>query len=208
MHRRVVVRPNTMHGWLSGHRRRRHRRLNSSSRSKLRETRPLVRRVVFDSIELALGTLWELLLRANSRGEVTACPRLAFIALASSASPSRLDHQRKGSRTSRAWLRQAWRVFLSKRTEADFQAWRDQRDWTERKYAIWQAGERLPSQKPSSLMKCRCGCQVFDSHLLVDICRSPKQERTCSRSQTGIGLLRRHLPWASMALRGVELSNA
>jgi hypothetical protein len=23
-----------------------------------------------------------------------------------------------------------WRVFLSKRTEADFQAWRDDRDWT------------------------------------------------------------------------------
>jgi hypothetical protein len=30
-------------------------------------------------------------------------------------------------------------------------AWRDERDWTERKYAMWQAGERLPSQKPSSL---------------------------------------------------------
>jgi hypothetical protein len=24
----------------------------------------------------------------------------------------------------------AWRVFLSNRTEADFQAWRDERDWT------------------------------------------------------------------------------
>ena len=46
----------------------------------------------------------------------------------------------------------AWRVFLSKRTEADFQAWRDQRDWTARKYALWDAGERLPSQKPSSMM--------------------------------------------------------
>ena len=27
----------------------------------------------------------------------------------------------------------AWRVFLSNRTEADFQAWRDQRDWTAKK---------------------------------------------------------------------------
>ena len=36
----------------------------------------------------------------------------------------------------------AWRVFLAKRTEADFKAWRDQRDWTERKYAAWAAGER------------------------------------------------------------------
>jgi hypothetical protein len=37
----------------------------------------------------------------------------------------------------------AWQVFLSKRTEADFQAWRDQRDWTERKYATWAAGRRV-----------------------------------------------------------------
>jgi hypothetical protein len=28
-------------------------------------------------------------------------------------------------------------VFLSKRIEADFQEWRDQRDWTARKYALW-----------------------------------------------------------------------
>src|SRR5260370_6699006 len=59
----------------------------------------------------------------------------------------------------------AWRVFLSNRTEADFQAWRDQRDWTARKYAMWEAGERFPSQKPSSLMKCPCG-ETFDSHRL------------------------------------------
>jgi hypothetical protein len=37
----------------------------------------------------------------------------------------------------------AWRVFLPKRTEADFQAWRDQRDWTARKYAAWDSGKRL-----------------------------------------------------------------
>jgi hypothetical protein len=61
----------------------------------------------------------------------------------------------------------AWRVFLSMRTEADFQAWRDERDWTAHKYAMWQAGERLPSQQPSSLMTCRCG-EVFDSHRLED----------------------------------------
>jgi hypothetical protein len=59
----------------------------------------------------------------------------------------------------------AWRVFLSRRTEADFQAWRDQRDWTARKYAMWEAGERFPSQKPSSLMKCPCG-ETLDSHRL------------------------------------------
>ena len=57
--------------------------------------------------------------------------------------------------------------FLAKRTEADFQAWPDQQDWTARKYAMWQAGEKLPSQKPSRLMKCVCG-QQFDSHRMED----------------------------------------
>jgi len=65
----------------------------------------------------------------------------------------------------RADFEDAWQVFLSNRTEADFE--REQRDWTDRKYAMWQRGERLPSQKPSSLMTCRCG-QVFDSHRLAD----------------------------------------
>jgi len=32
-------------------------------------------------------------------------------------------------------------------------------------YAMWKAGEWLPSQKPNSLMRCPCG-QVFDSHKL------------------------------------------
>jgi hypothetical protein len=30
---------------------------------------------------------------------------------------------------------------------------------------MWERGERLPSQKPSSLMRCPCG-EVFDSHRL------------------------------------------
>jgi len=68
-------------------------------------------------------------------------------------------------------------VFLSKRTEADFQAWRDARDWTERKYAIWEAGEKMPSQKPSSLMRCPCG-EVFDSHRLENtLLTSPTSPR-------------------------------
>ena len=61
----------------------------------------------------------------------------------------------------------AWAVFLSKRAETDFQEWRDERDWTERKYALWDAGTRLeqPSYGPgkpcSRFMKCPCG-EVFD----------------------------------------------
>ncbi len=67
----------------------------------------------------------------------------------------------------RADFEVAWQVFLSNRTEADFQAWRDERDWTARKYAMWERGERMPSQKPGSLMTCPCG-EVFNSHRLEE----------------------------------------
>jgi hypothetical protein len=69
----------------------------------------------------------------------------------------------------RADFRRAWEAFLSKRTEADFQAWRDQRDWTERKYALWNAGKKLepPSYGPgkpcSRFRRCPCG-EIFDMH--------------------------------------------
>jgi hypothetical protein len=65
----------------------------------------------------------------------------------------------------RANFEVAWRRLLSRRTEADFQAWRDAREWTERKYAMWKAGERLSTQKPDSMMRCPCG-EMFDSHRL------------------------------------------
>ena len=67
----------------------------------------------------------------------------------------------------RADFESAWRLFLSKRTEEDFQEWRDQRDWTARKYALWDAGKRLelPSHGPGKpvnrFRKCLCGA-IFD----------------------------------------------
>ena len=44
----------------------------------------------------------------------------------------------------RADFEPAWPVFLSNRTEADFQKWRDQRDWTAEKYRRFDRGERMP----------------------------------------------------------------
>jgi hypothetical protein len=41
----------------------------------------------------------------------------------------------------------AWAVFLSKRAEADFQVWRDQRDWTAEKYRRFDRGERMPPDR-------------------------------------------------------------
>jgi hypothetical protein len=49
----------------------------------------------------------------------------------------------------------AWQVFLSKRIEADFQAWRDQRDRTAEKYRRFDRGERMPPDwKPSQRPAC------------------------------------------------------
>jgi hypothetical protein len=63
----------------------------------------------------------------------------------------------------RADFEDAWAVFLSKRTDADFGEWRDQQAWTARKYAMWERGELQPSQKPNTMMRCPCG-ETFDSH--------------------------------------------
>ena len=43
----------------------------------------------------------------------------------------------------RAAFELAWRVFLSNRTEADFQVWRDQQVWTAEKYRRFDRGEGM-----------------------------------------------------------------
>jgi len=48
----------------------------------------------------------------------------------------------------------------------DFQE-RDQQESTERKYTMRTQGERMPSQKPTSLIRCTCA-QVFDTHRLEE----------------------------------------
>jgi hypothetical protein len=51
----------------------------------------------------------------------------------------------------RADFEAAWKVFLSNRTEADFQAWRDQEAWTAEKYSRFDRGERMsPDWRPSA----------------------------------------------------------
>jgi hypothetical protein len=57
----------------------------------------------------------------------------------------------------------AWQAYLPNCTEQDFRDHRDQRDWTARKYAKWESGEKLPTQTPSSIMPCVCGAR-FDAH--------------------------------------------
>jgi len=69
----------------------------------------------------------------------------------------------------RAAFEAAWREYLPRRSEADFQAWRDQEAWTERKYALWDAGKKLeppsygPGKPAHTFRKCPCG-EIFDMH--------------------------------------------
>ena len=44
----------------------------------------------------------------------------------------------------RADFEAVWCGFLSKRTDADFEAWRDNRDWTAEKYRRFDRGEHMP----------------------------------------------------------------
>jgi len=44
----------------------------------------------------------------------------------------------------RAAFEMAWNIYFPTCTESDFQAWRDQRDWTEEKYRRFDRGERMP----------------------------------------------------------------
>jgi hypothetical protein len=60
-----------------------------------------------------------------------------------SAQPARLSP----SKQARAAFESAWRVFLSKRTEADFDAWRDQRDWAAERYHRFDRGELMPHDR-------------------------------------------------------------
>src|ERR1700704_2735725 len=46
----------------------------------------------------------------------------------------------------RAGFGRAWEVLLSERTDADFQAWREHRDWTAEKYRRFDRGERMPPE--------------------------------------------------------------
>jgi hypothetical protein len=63
----------------------------------------------------------------------------------------------------RAAFEAAWQDYLPQCTEADFAEHRRQRAWTAQKYAMWERGERMPTQVPNSMMRCPCGV-CFDSH--------------------------------------------
>jgi hypothetical protein len=69
-------------------------------------------------------------------------------------------HQSGTARTfeaARAAFRKAWRELLPTLCEADFQRWRDQRDFTSWKYRMHDCGCRMPTQNSDGRSRCFCG---------------------------------------------------
>ena len=64
----------------------------------------------------------------------------------------------------------AWAVFLAKRTEADFEAWRQDRAATAWKYAMWDAGCKLPTQTADGRSRCFCGAEITTADMDQHIC--------------------------------------
>ena len=60
----------------------------------------------------------------------------------------------------RAAFEDAWRDYLPNCREADFEAWRYQRAHTSWKYAMWDAGRKMPTQTVDGRTKCFCGAPI------------------------------------------------
>jgi hypothetical protein len=61
----------------------------------------------------------------------------------------------------RVAFEEAWRVFLSNRTEADFREWREAQAFTAWKYRMWDTGHRLPTQSTNGRSTCFCGAGLI-----------------------------------------------
>jgi hypothetical protein len=54
----------------------------------------------------------------------------------------------------------AWQALPATRIDADFQTWRDAKAFTAWKYAMWEAGAKLPTQAISGASRCFCGVSI------------------------------------------------
>jgi len=79
--------------------------------------------------------------------------------------------QRADLDKARAEFEAAWRIFLPKRTGADFQAWRDHQALTAWKYGMHDRGLPLPTQSTSGRSRCFCGAEI-DNKTAVDHIRA------------------------------------
>lgn len=74
----------------------------------------------------------------------------------------------------RADFEMAWLVFSDRRSEADFQAWRDQRGFTTWKYRMHDTGTKLPTELASGQSHCFCGMLISRYHGRARSGRTPR----------------------------------
>jgi hypothetical protein len=72
----------------------------------------------------------------------------------------------------------AWTVFLAKRTEADFEAWRRDRASTAWKYAMWDVGCKLPTQTADGRSRCFCGAEISTTDMHAHIYAAHMEAKT------------------------------
>lgn len=71
----------------------------------------------------------------------------------------------------RAEFEAAWQRLLPTVTEANFQEWRDNRDFTAWKYGMWDAHMKMPTAMANGRSRCFCGAPIdiasMDRHVLT-----------------------------------------
>ncbi len=81
------------------------------------------------------------------------------------------DGAARSFKAARAAFRKAWCELLPTLTEANFQRWRDQRDFTTWKYSMHDLGCRTPTQNPDGRSSCFRGEAIsiasVDRHILA-----------------------------------------
>ncbi|WP_315768179.1 hypothetical protein [Bradyrhizobium sp. SZCCHNR2012] len=60
----------------------------------------------------------------------------------------------------RVAFERAWAAFLASRTPEDFAAYRQDRAFRSWRYAMWDAGCRMPTQNNSGRSRCFCGAVI------------------------------------------------
>jgi hypothetical protein len=69
----------------------------------------------------------------------------------------------------KAGFEEAWNRLRATRTEAHFELWRQERDFTVWKYRMREKGLKLPTQTKNGLARCFCGVEIsnrsLDAHI-------------------------------------------
>ena len=82
---------------------------------------------------------------------------------------NRVDGTAADFETARSEFEAAWQEYLPKCTEADFDNCRRERAWTSWKYAMLDAGLKLPTQSSDQRARCLCGVPIDISGMAAHV---------------------------------------